>query len=349
METHFYTVLLFGFVAVDLLSRDGGSLFRFSAGIVAGALAFVSLASGALVFLAGAAVVGAKRALRVDSGARSRVAAGALLACFALAMWLTPVIEAHMVLRPHTFLDFAQAFETLSAWPFRAHITVATLFVNAPLAILTWRCLRTPPACDSVAWVLLGLGLWNGLQFAALAFGRAAAIGAPRYLDICALNLIVNFVAAAVVADSGRKRLMVVAWLAAVGVGWGMETAREHLPRELATRRSLAVVQEANVRAFLTTGAFLPGASTADWSIPYPDAAHLARALSNPAVRKILPSVFQDAAAGAPPPDRLRGARDALLRAGPCLGIAGALLMLLLFAWPLLAGLWMTKAKARIG
>ena len=83
-------------------------------------------------------------------------------------MWLTPVIEAHKVLRAHTVGEFVLAFETLAAWPFRAHMTAATLLVNAPLAILAWRCLRKPPARDSVAWVLLGLGLWNGLQFAAL-------------------------------------------------------------------------------------------------------------------------------------------------------------------------------------
>jgi hypothetical protein len=349
METHFYTVLLFGFVAVELLCRDTGSLARFGAGIAAGAIAFVSLASGALVFLVGAAVAGAKSVLGIDTARRSWVAAAALLACFALAMWLTPVIEAHKALRPHTFGEFVRPFATLAAWPFRAHITAATLLVNAPLVILAWRCLRRPPARDNVAWAVLGLGLWNALQFAALAFGRAAVIGAPRYLDICALNLIVNFVAAGVVADSGRKRLVVAAWLTAVGIGWGMEIAHEHLPQDLAARHRLGLLQERNVRTFVATGAFLPGTSAADGSIPYPVAAHLADALSSPRVRKILPSVFQDAAAGGPPADRLRGVRDGLLRAGPWLGIAGALLMLLVMLQPLLVDLQRKPRPLRAG
>jgi hypothetical protein len=349
IETHFYTVLLFGFIAVDLLCRNGGSLVRFGVGIAAGALAFLSLASGALVFLAAAAVAIVKRALRVGSAARNWVAAAALLACFALAMWLTPVVEAHKVLRPHTFFDFVHAFETLAAWPFRAHITTATVLVNAPLAILAWRCLRAPPARDSVAWVLLGLGLWNGLQFAALAFGRGAVIGAPRYLDICALNLIVNFVGAAIVADSGRKRLVVAAWLAAVGIGWGVEVAQQHLPQQLAAHQRLGLLYERNVRTFLTTGAFPPATGDAYGSIPYPNAAHLADVLSNPSVRKILPSAFQDAAGGGPPPDRLRGVRDGLLRAGPWLGIGGALLMLLMMVQPLLAGLRRTPKPRDAG
>jgi len=340
VETHFYALLLFGFIAIDLLCRDGGSWVRFGAGIGAGLLAFLSLASGALVFLAGAAVALVKRILRVEAGRRAWAAAAVMVACFALAVWLTPVVAAHKALRPRDVWQFVQAFETLAAWPFHAHVTVATLFVNAPLAILAWSCLRKPAPRDSPTWPLLGLGLWNGLQFAALAFGRAAAIGAPRYLDICALNLIVNFVAAAVAADSGRRRLLVAAWLAVVGVGWGTETVHEHLPQQLAARHRLGLVDERNVRAFLTTGAFPPGASTADWSIPYPDAAHLAAVLANPAVRKILPSVFQDAVAGSPVParDRLLGVRDALLRAGPWLGIAGALMMLLTMLQPLLGG-----------
>jgi hypothetical protein len=339
IETPFYTVLLFGFIAIDLLCRNGGSLVRLGVGIAAGALAFLSLASGALVFLAAAAVAVVKNALRVGSAARNWAAGAALLACLALTVWLTPVIEANKVLRVHTAGQFVFGFETLAAWPFRAHITAATLLVNAPLAILAWRCLRKPPARDNVAWVLLGLGLWNGLQFAAIGVGRAATIEAPRYLDICAFNLIVNFAGAAIVADSWRKRLMVAAWLAAVGIGWGLEIERQRLPQQLAAHQRLGLLQERNVRAYLATGAFLPGTSVADWSIPYPNAAHLADVLSNPTVRKILPSTFQDAAAGTPStvaPDRLRGVRDGLLRAGPWLGIAGALLMLLTMVQPLL-------------
>src|SRR5262249_61111833 len=120
-------------------------------------------------------------------------------------------------------------------------------FVNAPLVILAWRCLREPPARDRFAWALLGLGLWNGLQFAALAFGRAAAIQSPRYLDICAFNLIVNFVAAAILADRARRRLIVAAWIAAVGVGWGMESALR-MPEQLTTFHDRALPQESNLR-----------------------------------------------------------------------------------------------------
>jgi hypothetical protein len=337
LETHFYAVLLFGFAAIALMTRASDSFVRWGAGLAAATLAFLSLASGALLFFVAAAIIAAKCRLGVEPGRRGWPIAAALLACFALALALTPVIEAHKVYRAHTVGEFVLRFETLAAWPFRVHITAAALLVNAPFALLAWRVLRKPPAGDSVAWVLLGLGIWNGLQFAALGFARfVGGVDATRYLDICAFNLIVNFACAAVLVDGRRMRLVAAAWLAVIAAGWAVETAR-HVPQELAARRSLAVVQEANVRAFLTTGAFLPGASGADLSVPYPNAARLAQILSDPKVRRVLPSAFQDAAAGRPAADRLRGARDALLHAGPYLGIAGALLMLLLSAWPLLA------------
>jgi hypothetical protein len=336
LETHFYCVLLFGFIAIALLSRDGGSLVRCGAGFGVATLSFLSLASGALVFLACATVVAAKRRLGVEQGWRPWAIAAALLACFAGAVALTPVIAAHEVYRAHTIGQFVRAFEMVAAWPFRADMTLATLLVNAPLAILAWRSLRKPPTRDGVAWVLLGLGLWNGLQFAALAYGRAiAVIESTRYLDICAFNLIVNFASAALLADSGRRRLLAGAWLGAVAVGWAVQTA-QHVPQELAARHALTLVQEKNVRAFLATGAFPPGASGADLSVPYPDAARLAEVLSDPKVRRILPSTFQDAVA--PAKDRLGGIRDGLLRAGPYLAIAGALLMALLVAAPLRPG-----------
>lgn len=338
IETVYYAFLLFGFIAIGLLTRHTGSVVRWGGGMVAATLASLSFAPGALVFLAGAAISAAKACLGVESRGRGWAIAVALLACFAIAALLTPRIEIHQALRPATLGQFIVAFEAVAAWPFHAHMTIATLFVNAPLIILAWRSLRNAPAGDSVAWCLLGLGLWNGLQFAALAFGRAAAIAAPRYLDICTLNLIVNAACAAVLADSGRKRLLVAAWLGVMAIGWANETAREDLPEQLAARHRLGLVEEKNVRAFLATGAFPPGASAADWSIPYPNAARLAALLSDPKVRQILPSVFQDVAAGAEPsgaaPDRLRGVRDGLLRAGPWLAIAGALLMLIMIARP---------------
>src|SRR5262249_26763362 len=81
IDGHFYAVRLFGFVALDLIAWDSGSLARWSSGVAAAVLAFLALASGALVFLAGAAVVAAKAWLGGAPRRRGWAMAGVLLAC----------------------------------------------------------------------------------------------------------------------------------------------------------------------------------------------------------------------------------------------------------------------------
>jgi hypothetical protein len=335
LETHFYCVLLFGFIAIDLLVRDAESTARRAIGVIVAILSFFSLAAGAFVFLACAAVVIAKRLLGVERGRWEWAFAAALLAGCVLAVMATPILAAHEVYRAHSVGEFFRAFAAVAGWLLRPYLIVATVVVNAPWLALAWRTLRRPPPSNDIAWVLLALGLWLGLQFAALAFARAFGIDATRYLDVCALNLIVNFACAAVMGGGPLRKRLVAGWVAVIAVGWVIQTVR-HVPQELQARHLLSLRQEENVKAFLTTGRYLPGASNADLSIPYPLPNRLDGLLSDPRVRRFLPSAFQDAMAKQLPAgeastkrDRLAGIRDALLRAGPYMASIGLLLFLL--------------------
>jgi hypothetical protein len=344
LETHFYCVLLFGLIAINLMTTSAQPVWRRIAGTLAATLSFLSLASGGIVFLACAVVVMVKRFLGVERGSREWAFAAFLLACFAGSMMLTPIIEAHRVYRAHSVAEFLRAFAMVAGWPIRVHLVAATVFVNAPLLALAWLTLRKPPPSDSIVWVLLGLGLSNGLQFAALAFGRAYGIEATRYLDICAFNLIVNFICAVIMCGTGRRKLVAAAWIAVIAVGWAVQTAR-HVPQELQSRYAWTLRQEENVKVFLATGAFPARESGPDQSLPYPIPERLVGLLSDPRIRRFLPSPFQSAPApsgdGAVRRDRLAGIRDAILGAGPYLAIAGLLLMLLLISampWARLPG-----------
>ena len=335
LQTHFYCVLLFGCSAIFLIAGEYGFSALRILGIAAAALSFLSLASGALVFLACGGVVIAKRVLRVESGWRPWAFAAVLFACFVLALSVTPTIAAHKVFAAHSAREFLIAFLRQASWPIRYPLEVSALVVNAPLVMVAWRTLRKPPPSNNIAWVLLALGLWNALQFAALAYGRAAMSEASRYLDIRALGLIINFICAAIISDTGRKRLLAASWVVAIVIGWAFQTAID-VPKQLQERYSTSVQQEKNVRAFLATGQFLPGASGDDLSLPYPDAKRLADLLSDERVRRFLPSNLQPAIAGERLPneasmrrDRLGGFRDALLAAGPYLAVVGFLLLLL--------------------
>jgi len=182
---------------------------------------------------------------------------------------------------------------------------------------------------EGLAWLLLAFGLWNGLQFAALAFGRAQAIASSRYLDTAAFNVILNCICLAILC--GRRRIIQLVWIGIIGVGLYAQSSRAWT--EAQHRFDTALRQESNVRSFLASGYFLPGASGADLSLPYPDTARLSRLLSDPRVKRLLPSNLQAAiphrdAGDVPRRERLGFLRDVLLRVGPYLAGVGLLVLL---------------------
>ncbi|THD73148.1 MAG: hypothetical protein E7813_03255 [Bradyrhizobium sp.] len=330
-NTHFYCVLLFGLIALNLVVRESGFTVLRLLGLVAATLSFLSLASGAFVFAVCAIVVIGKRLLGVENGWREIAVEFLLIACFVFALAVTPISLSSQVIGAHSFQEFIGAFLTKAGWPLSGNILGAT-FVNLPWLILVWRILRRPPSSASVCWAVFAIGLWNGLQFASLAYGRAGAtIPGSRYLDICIFGLMINFAYAAVASDTLRKKLLLAGWVAVISAG--LVYRAMNIPGELEQRHHLGVLHENNVRAFLATGSFLPGASPFDFSLPFPDPRLLAELLSDKRVQRFLPSNVQDAIienSGAAQPsarrDRLGSVRDSLLRAGPFLFLTGLVL-----------------------
>lgn len=307
-QTHFYCSFFLGFIAICMISRRSSWSAPVYMGVIAATLSFFSLASGALVFLAAMMVIVVKRSLAVERGWYSWLLATVLLALFVGALSITPTIEDHKSLAAHSIGEFIRAFSVWAAWPLKPKIaTVVAL--NVPLLLFAWKTLRRPPPGDSVAWAILGCGLWVAMQIAALAFGRAASITASRYADIAGLNLIVNFVCAARLSTSVLRVAGTGLWVATVAVGLTMQLTHppfpslgvpfqmvNHVPHELNWRRHIALQHEENIKAYLQTGQFPPGASHADRSLPF-RSDYLEPLLSHKIVRTILPSNLQEAVA----------------------------------------------------
>jgi hypothetical protein len=345
VQTHFYGLLLFGFITICLIAPGSGlSLLRFT-GIAAATLSFLSLASGALVFLACAVVVGMKRVLGVEKGWQTWAMAALLFAGFIIALAVTPTIEAHKVLAAQSVRDFVRGFLILASWPFWPFYILGGLLVNVPALLFMWRMLRKPPPGDNLAWVVLALGLWASLQFAALAIGRSSGITASRYLDIVALNVVINFVCAATMSGTRPRQILTSVWLGCIAAGLIVHGVTI-TPRELDWRYNTAVQQEKNVKAFLAKGQFPPGASARGFSLPYPRSDRLAALLSDESVRRFLPSNLQPTMTVGRRPeeaaarrDRLGGLRDALLAIGPSLAVAGLIAFMLEIAAGLLGAI----------
>jgi hypothetical protein len=349
--TEYYGLLLFGCISIWLLTRHPGFSGAAILGIGAAVLAFLSLASGAFVFLACAVILAVKRWLRTEQGWRPWVLAAALFAMFVIAAALTPSSAG---VRARSVAEFYYAWTLLAGWPFNPHLVIAPLLVNAPWMFFAVRTLRHPPSPSSPAWAVLGVGLWIGLQYLALAYGRGAAINATRYFDICVVGIIFNYISAVALITTTRDRALTVGWLSLVAIGCLVQTATI-TPNELHQHHVRALVQEANVRSFLTTGRFPPTANIFDRSIPYPDADKLADVLSDPAMRRFLPGNLQSAipidpsgAVTPAPQERLLEVREMLLAAAPYLVAVGGLLLLGVLASPWLPRRASPSPTARI-
>jgi hypothetical protein len=333
VETQFCSVNLFSLLAVYLIVREGDLSALSVVGLIFGVLAFFSAASGALVFLACLPVIVCYRFLGLVKGWRPWLLAALLLLAFVLGVAFTPRLEYHKVLAAQSVRDFRHAYLWLVSWPLSSHPNFGGVVVNLPWMWLTWRTLRKPPEAGNIAWILVALGSWDVLQFSALAYGRAPIVSSSRYLDGVALNVILNCICLGMLA--GRRWLVQVVWAAFVVAGLYTQSGKAFSDAQL--RHVTALREESNVKSFLASGHFLPGASPADLSLPYPDPRRLRAWLSDPKVRRILPSNLQaaipkDEVGSDVRRDRLGFLRDALLRSGPFLTGLGTFLLLALIA-----------------
>jgi hypothetical protein len=350
METQFYCVVLFSLLAFYLIAQEGDLSALSILGLIAGVIAFFSVASGALAFLSCLALVVGYRILGLTKGSGPWLLAGLLLLAFVLAIAFTPRLNGINSPGAHSVREFRKAYLWLAGWPFPEHPNFGGLIVNLPWMLLVWRTLRRPPQPGNIVWVLLAFGSWNVLQFVALAYGRASLVWSSRYLDSVTFNVILNFICLATLV--GRRWLVQVVW--ATIIAGGLYTQSGKALSDPQWRLDTALRQEGNVKSFLENGQFPPDASGKNLTLPYPNDEQLKGWLSDPKVRRILPSNLQ---AAIPKEevgedkryDRLGVLRDGLLRSGPYLAGAGVLLLvMLILGFMLQAGRarWVARPQA---
>lgn len=172
-------------------------------GLAAACLSLFTMASGVLapVAVGGLAVLRAIKRRRVERG---NVAVFGL--CLAIAAWglaLSVKAEDDQHLGAQTLRQFLSALVHNLAWPFFDLPATALLFL-LPLVILLIWYLRRDFAEPRAAEFLLVLGLWGGLQAAALAYGRGNYGGTfpvSRYLDILNVFIIAGLFATLLLAQ----------------------------------------------------------------------------------------------------------------------------------------------------
>jgi hypothetical protein len=222
---------------------------------------------------------------------RDWMAALLLMLVCAAGVILTHRTEASAAYWARSLSEWLRSAAYAFGWPFGRAI-VGVLVFQAPMALL---------AADLVLrrrtgkwnWALLGLGIWTWVQLGCLALTRSAVIDAsPKYTDIFAISLIANSVALLVLA--GRRNLAgtaIVLWLGLLGAGLSMAT--KQAIGELGNYRVSETAKADHIRAYVETGNFASLGSVPAKELPYTDASYLARMLSHPGIRPLLPRELQ--------------------------------------------------------
>lgn len=295
-NTHFYLLIGSALLALWLLASAPAFSPKWLWGVLAAIGAFASLASGALVPLAAAALASAQM-FSATRGApefsRKREIFGilALVALSGAMIALTPHIPANDLYRAADLPDFLRACVHLLAWP--AHGPLGLLLI-LPGACFARQILREKPALDDPRWLHLGVMIWILGQIAALAYGRSGAI-VSRYLDFLVIGVFANIVALfSLMRWRGFARpaeLQKFAALVAVALTVALFANHGRVSKlnNVFQRRDEAAAQTRHLRAYLASADARDLQADNKYDLPYPDPERLKLMLDDPTLRGLLP------------------------------------------------------------
>lgn len=297
-QAQFYCVLLFSVLTLFLLIEKTIFTPLWSLGLLAGVLAFFSLASGIFALAAVAAVFGIQYFLSVDRSWKKAIVTLVLMLFVLLGIVFTPVIAGHLALKAHSIKQFLAAFINLMSWPLPGNF-FWFLVRNAPSVFCCGALFFVRPQVNDRRWFLLGVIIWTSVQGASIAYGRVDGYLASRYLDLFAFSVLINF-ACLLDQDSLNnifQRIIKAVWTALmlVALGW---YCWKNVPQQLAEKKRTEMAQTINVQNYQRSGDINDLKNKPFQEIPYPDPTRLAMILSSPTIQKILPTSIQKSTNG---------------------------------------------------
>jgi hypothetical protein len=306
---HFYLLVAFSVVSVWLLHESRAWQPAWWGAMACTLASYFNMASGALTVAAGAALVVLQMLSGQRRGWREASGLGFQIAVLAALLVDVSMLSGNGQFKAHAVSEFVKFFLTTMAWPFAGEPSVAATFLYAPFVAVTVLTVRNKARKPDHLWFVVGVGVWNILQIAALAYGRGGLGFAYRYLDIVFVGLADNFLCVLILCDellagsraawsagSSVRNNVVVAvgavWMIVVVVAAGV-TAIDRLPPILAAKSRFNAAETANFSHYLASGNIADLQKKPLSEIPYPSAERLAMLASLPEVRAILaPALF---------------------------------------------------------
>jgi hypothetical protein len=294
-QSPFYFLLIFSTIALIMLVPAPPLGPRWWIGSGVALASTLCLSSGALTLAPIIVLRLIQLAVSLRRGLREWIGL-CLQAGATIAVTMTvPAVADHAPLKAHSIAQFASALWTIAGWPMPWH-WLSPVLVFLPFLIFAGLACYRRPAADDPVWFGLSLGLWVGVQFASLAYGRAAGVTSPRYLDIAVVGLVLNFAALCrlvrepLTTETYKRAAGLLACLWVIVVAYSLlHTALATLLPEIANRREIGRIETENVRTFLKSGDAAVLRDKPFLHVPSPDPEGLRVLLQNEAIRSILP------------------------------------------------------------
>jgi len=202
-QQYFMSLCLLATLAGLGFGKPGG--WRWWFGLAAAFMGLFTMASGLLapVAVAGLMMLRAVKHRRLERGDLITLVSSLAVIGPGLCLRATPDFD--RPLRAHTLMEFTAALLRNLEWPFFRAPEMVCL-ISLPLILLLALYFRRGFPEPRAAEFLLALGLWSGLQSAALAYGRAnygEIVPASRYMDVLNIFVIASLFAAVLLPRTG--------------------------------------------------------------------------------------------------------------------------------------------------
>lgn len=289
-QSQFYFLLLFSFVFLWTMSAYQTYSINWWMGVVAGGLCVVTMASGALTVLAGSLILVFRRLIVKDKEGVAISAIVLLIVLAVVTISLTPSIDRHAALKAQSVPQFLKALVTVLSWPTNK---LGVVIIQVPVLLLVMTIFFKKEYQSPAYLFIAAMTLWLFGQFISIAYGRAVGLTAPRYLDLFAIGLVLNFAALIILLSQANTKhklsygLGFVIWFATITISFFISA--EKLSDDLKIKATKGLEQEKNVRAYLCTGDISHLQNKPFEFIPYPYPEILKSLLDNPAIRSVLP------------------------------------------------------------
>ena len=291
-QSQMYFLSIFSLIAMLGLGLEKPGTMRWYGGLLAAVMALFTMGSGLLASLA---VMG----LMIIRGLREKrirrdwlIIAGCAVTVFAVGLALNVTPEQSRQFRTHSPLVFIDALMRNLAWPFWDQPPLLFL-AGLPLVIVFVKYLRSDLKNVRGAEFVLMLGFWGLLQSAGLAFSRSGLGNSSRYMDTLCTIPIASAAGWFVLADDidfrpWKRRGMLMAWSGLMLFGLWLNTEKT-LADYLPWSQKWGLIEEKNVRAFVSTDDTACLMHQPQMAVPYWSPEKLVELLRDPDLQKILP------------------------------------------------------------